>query len=52
MLINRDLEKLRRVSQGDFLATTLSMLFPVEEEAAKGLERALTPALPPRVFID
>jgi glutamate synthase (NADPH/NADH) large chain len=41
MLINRDLEKLRRVSQGDFLATTLSMLFPVEE-GAKGLERALT----------
>jgi glutamate synthase (NADPH/NADH) large chain len=41
VLINRDLEKLRRVSQGDFLATTLPMLFPVEE-GAKGLERALT----------
>jgi glutamate synthase (NADPH) large chain len=41
VLINRDLEKLRRVSQGDFLATTLSMLFPVEE-GGKGLERALT----------
>ena len=40
ILTNRDLEKLRRVSQGDFLATTLPMLFPVEE-GAKGLERAL-----------
>ncbi len=41
ILTNRDLEKLRRVSQGDFLATTLNMLFAVEE-GAKGLERALT----------
>ncbi len=41
ILTNRDLEKLRRVSQGDFLATTLPMLFPVED-GAKGLERALT----------
>jgi glutamate synthase (NADPH) large chain len=41
VLTNRDLEKLRRVSQGDFLATTLPALFPVEE-GAKGLERALT----------
>jgi glutamate synthase (NADPH) large chain len=41
ILTNRDLEKLRRVSQGDFLATTLPMLFPVDE-GAKGLERALT----------
>src|SRR5208283_4633048 len=41
ILTNRDLEKLRRVSQGDFLATTLPTLFPVEE-GAKGLERALT----------
>jgi glutamate synthase (NADPH) large chain len=41
VLINRDLEKLRRVSQGDFLATTLSTLFPVED-GAKGLERSLT----------
>ncbi|HEX3745407.1 MAG TPA: glutamate synthase large subunit [Bryobacteraceae bacterium] len=40
ILTNRDLEKLRRVSQGDFLATTLPMLFPAEE-GAKGLERAL-----------
>ncbi len=40
ILTNRDLEKLRRVSQGDFLATTLPMLFAVEEEG-KGLERAL-----------
>ncbi len=37
---NRDLEKLRRVSQGDFLATTLTAIFPVEE-GEKGLERAL-----------
>src|SRR5689334_15712029 len=41
ILTNRDLEKLRRVSQGDFLATTLPMLFPTEE-GVKGLERALT----------
>ncbi len=40
ILTNRDLEKLRRVSQGDFLATTLPMLFPVDE-GQKGLERAL-----------
>jgi glutamate synthase (NADPH/NADH) large chain len=40
ILTNRDLEKLRRVSQGDFLATTLPLLFPAEE-GAKGLERAL-----------
>ncbi|HTU00487.1 MAG TPA: glutamate synthase central domain-containing protein, partial [Candidatus Sulfotelmatobacter sp.] len=41
ILTNRDLEKLRRVSQGDFLATTLPTLFSVEE-GAKGLRRALT----------
>jgi len=41
ILTNRDLEKLRRVSQGDFLATTLPMLFAVEE-GEKGLERALS----------
>jgi glutamate synthase domain-containing protein 2/glutamate synthase domain-containing protein 1/glutamate synthase domain-containing protein 3 len=40
VLTNRDLEKLRRISQGDFLATTLPMLFAVEE-GAKGLARAL-----------
>src|SRR6185312_1080406 len=40
IVTNRDLEKLRRVSQGDFLATTLSALFPVAEAEA-GLERAL-----------
>src|SRR4029077_17616332 len=40
VLTNRDLEKLRRVSQGDFLATTLSALYPVAE-GEKGLERAL-----------
>ena len=40
ILTNHDLEKLRRVSQGDFLATTLPMLFPVED-GRKGLERAL-----------
>src|SRR6202035_387795 len=41
ILSNRDLEKLRRVSQGDFLASTLPMLFEVEQ-GSKGLERALT----------
>jgi glutamate synthase domain-containing protein 2/glutamate synthase domain-containing protein 1/glutamate synthase domain-containing protein 3 len=41
ILTNRDLEKLRRVSQGNFLATTLPMLFAVED-GAKGLERGLT----------
>ena len=40
ILTNRDLEKLRRVSQGDFLATTLSALFPLTE-GEEGLERAL-----------
>ena len=40
ILTNRDLEKLRRVSQGDFLATTLPLLFPADE-GGKGLERAL-----------
>jgi glutamate synthase domain-containing protein 2/glutamate synthase domain-containing protein 1/glutamate synthase domain-containing protein 3 len=40
ILTNRDLEKLRRVSQGDFLATTLPTLFAVEE-GEKGLKRAL-----------
>src|SRR5450432_2208370 len=41
LLSNRDLEKLRRVSQGDFLATTLPTLFPADQ-GSKGLERALT----------
>src|SRR5438552_10438711 len=40
ILTNRDLEKLRRVSQGDFLATTLPALFPAAE-GEKGLEQAL-----------
>ena len=40
ILGNRSLEKLRRVSQGDFLATTLPTLFPAED-GEKGLERAL-----------
>ncbi|MCC6396797.1 MAG: glutamate synthase subunit alpha, partial [Bacteroidetes bacterium] len=40
ILTNRDLEKMRRVSQGDFLATMLPMLFRVEG-GAKELERAL-----------
>jgi glutamate synthase (NADPH) large chain len=40
ILTNRDLEKLRRVSQGDFLASTLSMLFRVEG-GEKELQRAL-----------
>jgi len=41
ILSNRDLEKLRRVSQGDFLATTLPTLFSVEEDGGKSLEKAL-----------
>ena len=41
ILTNHDLEKLRRVSKGDFLATTLPTLFAVEDQG-KGLERALT----------
>ncbi|PWT98495.1 MAG: glutamate synthase large subunit, partial [Terriglobia bacterium] len=40
ILTNAHLEKLRRVSRGDFLANTLPMLFAVEE-GARGLERAL-----------
>jgi glutamate synthase (NADPH) large chain len=40
ILTNAHLEKLRRVSRGDFLATTLPMLFAVED-GARGLERAL-----------
>ena len=40
ILTNRDLEKLRRVSQGDFLATTLPALFPAGD-GEKGLEQAL-----------
>ncbi|HYA16185.1 MAG TPA: glutamate synthase large subunit [Bryobacteraceae bacterium] len=40
ILTNRDLEKLRRVSVGDFLATTLSCIFPVAD-GEQGLERAL-----------
>jgi glutamate synthase domain-containing protein 2/glutamate synthase domain-containing protein 3 len=40
ILTNRDLEKLRRISSGDLLATTLPALFRAEEGEA-GLERAL-----------
>jgi glutamate synthase domain-containing protein 2/glutamate synthase domain-containing protein 3 len=40
ILTNRDLEKLRRVSQGDFLATTLPALFPAND-GEKGLAQAL-----------
>jgi len=40
IVTNRDLEKLRRVSQGDFLATTLPALFPAAD-GEHGLERAL-----------
>ncbi len=40
ILTNYDLEKLRRVSWGDFLATTLPMLFRVDG-GEKELERAL-----------
>ena len=40
ILTNRDLEKLRRVSMGDFLATTLPMLYRVDG-GGKELDRAL-----------
>ncbi len=40
LLTNRDLEKLRRVSQGDFLAMTLPTLYRVDD-GETGLERAL-----------
>src|SRR5579859_1261948 len=40
ILTNRDLEKLRRVSRGDLLATTLPALFRASEGEA-GLKRAL-----------
>jgi glutamate synthase domain-containing protein 2/glutamate synthase domain-containing protein 1 len=40
ILTNRDLEKLRRVSSGDLLATTLPALFRAED-GEKGLRRAL-----------
>ena len=40
ILTNRDLEKLRRVSRGDLLATTLPALFLASEGEA-GLQRAL-----------
>ena len=40
ILTNRDLEKLRRVSMGEFLATTLPTLFRVDG-GAKELERSL-----------
>src|SRR6266436_6467673 len=38
ILTNRDLEKMRRLSQGDFLANTLPTVFPVAD-GAEGLER-------------
>src|SRR5262249_48194863 len=40
ILTNRDLEKLRRLSRGDLLATTIPTLFRVHE-GERGLERAL-----------
>jgi glutamate synthase (NADPH) large chain len=40
ILTNKDLEKLRRVSWGDFLGTTLQAVFRVDGDAAE-LERAL-----------
>jgi glutamate synthase domain-containing protein 2/glutamate synthase domain-containing protein 1 len=40
ILTNYDLEKMRRLSQGDFIATTLYTVFPAEG-GAKELQRAL-----------
>jgi glutamate synthase (NADPH/NADH) large chain len=47
ILTNRDLEKLRRVSSGDLLATTLPTLFRAEDGEA-GLKHSLDD-LPPRL---
>ena len=40
ILTNRDLEKLRRISRGDLLASTLPTIFRVQEQG-EGLKRAL-----------
>jgi len=45
ILTNRDLEKLRNVQQGDFLATTLSALFRVNGWDRAALGRSLEAAL-------
>ena len=51
ILTNRDLEKLRRVSMGDFLATTLPMLYRVDGGEKELRARAGRP-VPPRVARD
>jgi hypothetical protein len=48
ILTNRDLEKLRRVSQGDFLATTLPTLFPVRTAKRAWSARSISFAAAPR----
>ena len=48
LLTNRELEKLRRVSSGDLLATTLPALFRASEGEA-GLKRALDELVPARL---
>ena len=48
ILTNRDLEKLRRVSRGDFLATTLSDAVPRRGRRERAGARARRP-VPPRV---
>ena len=48
ILTNRDLEKLRRVSQGDFLATTLPALFQRgrwRDRSGAGAEGTLPPGI-------
>ena len=46
VLTNYDLEKIRRISWGDFLATTLMTVFPPADGEA-GLKRALQAICPP-----
>ncbi len=48
ILTNCDLEKLRRVSWGDFLATTLPTLFPVETAPRGWSARSTSSAAAPR----
>ena len=51
ILTNRDLEKLRRVSRGDFLAATLSDAVPCRRRRERTAARARWP-VPPRVAGD
>ena len=52
VLTNRDLEKLRRVSRGDLLASTLLEHISARRRAKMGLKRALDGSVPPRIARD